>query len=61
MFSQASIALIVSLFVLCGCNNKDENKEVLARVGGSVLTKEDMLVSNPEYSCLLYTSDAADD
>ena len=50
MFSQASIALIVSLFVLCGCNNKDENKEVLARVGGSVLTKEDMLVSNPEYS-----------
>ena len=49
MLSSSGIALIVFLLALAGCNNKHDSGEVLAKVGSSVLTKEEMLIRNPEY------------
>ena len=49
MIKPSCIAIIVCLLALSGCNNRYDSGEVLARVGTSVLTKEDMLVQVPEY------------
>ena len=49
MFKPSCIAIIVCLLALAGCNKKHDSGEVLARVGTSVLTKEDMLVQVPKY------------
>ena len=49
MLSSLGIALVVFLLALAGCNNKRDSGEVLAKVGSSVLTKEEMLIRNPEY------------
>ncbi len=49
MFKPTGIVIIVCFLALAGCNNKHDSSEVLARVGNSVLTKEDMLIRAPEY------------
>ena len=46
MFKPVGIVIIIALF---GCNKTNESVEVLARVGGSVLTKDMVLNRLPEY------------
>ena len=48
MYKVVSIAL-VALLALTNCNKTNENVEVLARVGSSVLTKEAVMNRFPEY------------
>ena len=39
---------VIALFVLVGCNKTNDNVEVLARVGNSVLTKDAVINEHPE-------------
>ena len=48
MYKVVSIAL-VALLALTNCNKTNENVEVLARVGSSVLTKDAVMNRFPEY------------
>ena len=48
MFKTAGIPIIAFL-VLVGCNKTNDSADVLARVGGSVLTKEAVINQVPEY------------
>ena len=49
MFKSSGIVVIVCFLALTSCNNKHDSDEVLARVGNSVLTKEAVLIRDPEY------------
>ena len=49
MFKPSGIVVIVCFLALASCNNKRDSDEVLARVGNSVLTKEAVLIRDPEY------------
>ena len=48
MFKTSDIA-IITLFALAGCNKTNDNVEVLARVGNSVLTKDAVMNEYSEY------------
>ena len=48
MYKTAGIALI-ALLTLVNCNKTNKNVEVLARVGSSILTKDDIINRVPEY------------
>ena len=48
MYKVVGITL-VALLALANCNKTNENVEVLARVGGSVLTKDAVMKRFPEY------------
>ena len=48
MFKTSDIA-IIALFALAGCSKTNDNVEVLARVGNSVLTKDAIMNEYPEY------------
>ena len=48
MFKTAGIPIIAFL-VLVGCNKTNDSADVMARVGGSVLTKEAVINQVPEY------------
>ena len=49
VFKLSGIVIIVCFLALAGCSNKHDSDKVLARVGNSVLTKEDVLIWAPEY------------
>jgi len=49
MFKPSGIVTVVALLALVGCNKTNDNVEVLARVGNSVLTKDVVLNRLPEY------------
>ncbi|MDP7555482.1 MAG: hypothetical protein QGF31_04800, partial [Nitrospinota bacterium] len=48
MYKTAGTALF-SLLMLVNCNKTNKNVEVLARVGSSVLTKDEVISRAPEY------------
>ena len=49
MMYKGSSTVLIALLTLANCNKKNENVEVLARVGSSVLTKDAVMNRFPEY------------
>ena len=49
MMYKGSAIVLIALFALANCNKTNKNVDVLARVGNTVLTKNEVINRFPEY------------